>query len=73
METSTQEEASKEGRKITRYIDKLVQDARENVESPSNFCRKRRGPERYTRYMALMIEIVEDDPSSFEEEVEKFV
>ena len=71
MEKSTQEETSKEGRKRTREVDRLVQDVRENLGAPSNFHRQRRPPDRYTDYMALMIEAVEIEPSSFEEEIEK--
>ena len=33
----------------------------------------RRSPEWYTRYMALMTNFVENEPSSFEESVEKHV
>lgn len=43
------------------------------MESPSNLCMQRRSPKRYTGYMALMIELVETKPSSFEEAVEKIV
>lgn len=39
----------------------------------SNLCRQRRSPKRYIGYMALMIELVETDPSSFEEAVEQLV
>ena len=44
---------------------------RENAATPSNQCRQRRSPDRYTGYMALMTELVEIEPSSFEEVVEK--
>lgn len=71
METSTQVEPSKEGRKITREDERILQDARENVGAPSNLCRKRRSPERYTRYMALMIDLIETESSSLEEAIKK--
>jgi len=48
-----------------------VQDAKENVGAPSNFHRQRSSPKRYTGYMALMIELVETEPSYFEEEIKK--
>lgn len=38
---------------------------------PSNLRKKRRSPERYTGYMALMIELIEIEESYFEEEIEK--
>jgi len=43
------------------------------VGSPSNLCRERRSPERYTNYMALMAKLVENEPYSFEEEIEQHV
>jgi len=41
------------------------------VGAPSNQHRKRRSLDQFTSYMALMIELVDIDPSCFEEEVEK--
>jgi len=67
VETSTQAESSREGRKRTREADRLLSDARENVGETSSQCRKRRSPDRYTGYMALVGECVETEPSSFEE------
>ena len=54
VETFTQEKPSKECRKRTREVDILVQDVRENVGAPSNFCMQRRSLDRYTGYMALV-------------------
>ena len=71
METTTEVEPSKEGGKRIREAKRLIQDARENVGTPSNQCKKRRSPDRYTSYMDLMNELVETHPSSFEEAVEK--
>jgi len=42
VETSTQVESSKKGRKHTREADKLLDDARENVGAPSSQHRQRR-------------------------------
>ena len=50
-----------------------MQDVRENVGAPSNQHRKRRSPDQYTDYMALMNKRVENEPSSFKEAVEKIV
>ena len=50
VDTLTQAEPSREGRKRTKEADRLVQDARENVGAPSNLCRKRRSLERYTKH-----------------------
>lgn len=71
METYAQIEPSREGRKRTREVDRLVQDARENVRAPSNLRKQRRSLERYIGYMALMTKLVETKPSSFDEAVEK--
>ena len=65
METSTEEEPSKEGRKRTRESGILVQYARKNVGSPSNFSRKRRSHGRYTSYMVVMTELLDIETSSF--------
>ena len=70
VETSTQLETSEEGRKRIREANRLVQDVRENVGTPSNFCRSRRSPNRYTGYMDLMTELVDTNPSSFNEAIE---
>jgi len=39
VETSTQEETSKDGRKCTREVDRLLEDVRENVGATSSQCR----------------------------------
>ena len=69
VETSTQEESSKDGRKRTREAEKLLEGARENVGAPLSQRRQRTSPERYTGYMAPVGECVETEPSSFEEVV----
>jgi len=73
VETSTQEESSKGGRKHTREADRLLDDAWENVGEPSSQHRQRKSPERYTRYMALTGACVVTEPSSFQESVHQSV
>ena len=73
VETTTHDKPSKEARKRTKEAKILLQDARENVGDPSNSYTQRRSPDQYTSYMDLMSELVETDPSSFEEEVQKLV
>ena len=70
METFTQAESSREGRKRTREAERLVQDVRENLGAPSNQRRQIRSPDWYTGYMAFMTKLVETKTSFFEEEVE---
>eukprot|EP00253_Pinus_taeda_P017404 PITA_17404 len=71
VETSTQAHSFRDGRKCTREVDRLLEDAKENVGAPSSQRRQRRSPERYTGYMALTGECVEPEPSSFEEAVQQ--
>ena len=58
VETSTQAESSRDGQKRTREVERLLEDARENVGAPSSQRRQRRSPERYTGYMALMSDVL---------------
>jgi len=67
VETSTQEKSSKEGKKRTKEVERLMHDVRENVGAPSNQYIQRRSPYWYNGYMALMTELVKTEPSSFEE------
>ena len=71
METSTQEEPSREGRKRTMEAKMLLHDVRENVGSPSNLHRQRRSNDWYNGYMALMSKSVDIEPYSFEEVVQQ--
>jgi len=73
VETSTQVEPSREGRKRTREVDRLVQDVRENVGAPSNFHRKRRSPDWHIGYMSIMTKLVENESSSLEEAIKQHV
>eukprot|EP00253_Pinus_taeda_P028381 PITA_28381 len=73
VETSTQAESSKEGRKRTKEVDKLLDDARVNVGAPTSQHRQRRSPKRYTGYMDFMGECVVTEPSSFKEAVQQLV
>ena len=51
VETYTQVESSIEGIKRIREVDKLLDDAQENVEALSSQRIQRRSLERYTGYM----------------------
>ena len=73
VDTSTQEESSRDGRKLTREAEILLDDSRENVGAPTSKCRKRTSPDRYSRYMALMGECIATDPSYFKEEMQQSV
>ena len=71
METSTQAESSKDGQKRTREANILLSDARENLGEPSSQHRRRRSPERYIGYMALVGECVDTEPYSSEEAMQQ--
>ena len=71
MDTSTQEESSRDGRKRMREVDRLLSDARENVGEPSSQRRQRRSLDRYSGYMSLVGKCVETEPYSFEEAVQQ--
>ena len=62
MEVTTQAESSKEGKKRTKEVERLVHDARENVGAPSNQRIQRRSPYWYNGYMALMTKLVKTEP-----------
>jgi len=54
VETSTQVESSRDGRKHTRVVNRLLHDAQDNVGEPTSQHKERGSPKRYTRCMALM-------------------
>lgn len=67
LETPTQAETSREGRKKSREVERIFHDARENLGAPTSHRRQRRSSSQHTGYMALMGELVEAQSSSFEE------
>ena len=69
MEAHTHVETSKDKRKRTKEVDRLMNDAIENVGAPTSQLRKIWSLDRYVGYMALMSESVETDPSLFQKEV----
>lgn len=69
METSTQVDTSINGRKHTKEANILVHDVIEKVGAPTSQFPQKRSPYQYTGYMALMSELIEIEPSSFEEGV----
>lgn len=62
VDTSTQEKPYREGREITREVDRLVNDAREIVGDLTSQQKKRRSPKRYSGYMSLMTGLVKSEP-----------
>ena len=71
VETYTGVDSSREGRKCTREAERLLDDSWENVRATSSHHRKRRSPNRYNGYMALMGECFVREPSSFQEAVKQ--
>jgi len=73
MGEPTHAETSRDGRKHTREVEKLMDDARENVGAPTSQHRQRRSLDQYTGYMDLISKSVDIDPSLFKEAVQKAV
>ena len=50
-------------------VDMLVQEAQEQVQALNSSHKQGISPGKYTRYMVLMLELIDYEPSSFEEVV----
>ena len=55
------------GRKRNREISQTLRDAQEFVGAPSTSFRQSRPPQRYSGYMALMSDLIDKEPSGFQE------
>jgi hypothetical protein len=49
------------------WFEKTLRDAREHVEPPRSTFRESRPPRKFPQYMALMTNIIDSEPSNFEE------
>jgi hypothetical protein len=58
------------GRKRNREISQTLRDAHEFIGAPSTSFRQSRPPQRYLGYMALMSDLIDREPSSFQEALE---
>jgi hypothetical protein len=54
-------------RKKTRWAEQTLREAQEYVDAPRTSVREISAPQRFSSYMALMSELLEVDPSIFEE------
>jgi hypothetical protein len=70
---STQEATTTSGKKRPRWLQQTLKDAQEHVEAPKKTFRESRPPQKYSSYMALMCDIIDSEPSSFEEASERQV
>jgi hypothetical protein len=50
-----------------RWFEQTLRDAREHVEPPRSTFRESRPPRKFPQYMALMTNIIDSEPSNFEE------
>jgi hypothetical protein len=50
-----------------RWFEQTLRDAREHVEPPRSTFRESRPPQKFPQYMALMTNIIDSEPSNFEE------
>ena len=71
VETPTHVETSRDGRKRTREVDRLMHDAKKNVGAPTSQHRQGKSPDRYIGYIPRVSESIEVEPSSFEEAVQQ--
>jgi hypothetical protein len=46
-----------------------LKEAKENVGEPQRLMRERRAPERFGSYLAMVTNITDSEPTTFEEEV----
>ena len=53
--------------KRPKWFEQTLRDAREHVEPPRSTFRESRSPWKFLQYMALMTNITDSDPSSYEE------
>ena len=68
------EDQSKSSKKRKpKWVEQLSKEASEQVKSPRTSIRTSKPPQRYSRYVALMSDIIESEPTIFEEAVEKHV
>jgi hypothetical protein len=61
------------GRKRNREVSQTLRDAQEFVGAPRTSVRQSRPPQRYSGYMALMSDLIDREPSSFQEASEQQV
>jgi transposase InsO family protein len=54
-------------RRKTRWVEQTLREAQEYVGAPRTSVRESRAPHRFSSYMALMSELLEAEPSSFQE------
>jgi transposase InsO family protein len=50
-----------------RWFEQTLRDAQEHVEAPKTTFRESRPPRKFSTYMALMTNIIDSEPSNFEE------
>jgi hypothetical protein len=62
-----QDTPSSSRRRKTRWVEQTLREAQEYVGAPRTSVRESRAPQRFSSYMALMSELLEAEPSSFQE------
>ena len=50
-------------RRHAKWVDQLIREAQERVEPPTSTFRQSRPPHRYIGCLALMIELIDSEPS----------
>jgi hypothetical protein len=65
--------AESSSRRRPKWVERTLREAQEQVEAPQTSVRMSRAPQRFSSYMALMSELIEAEPSSFQEASEQQV
>jgi len=55
----------------SKWAEKLLKEAREQVSTPKTSVRTCKPPERYPGYATLMSHMIESEPTNFEEAIKK--
>jgi len=50
-----------------KCTDELIKETQETIGAPSSTFKLTKQPQRYMRYMALMIELIDSEPSCYKE------
>jgi hypothetical protein len=65
--------AESSSRRRPKWVERTLREAQEQVDAPRTSVRESRAPQRFSSYMALMSELIEAEPSSFQEASEQQV
>jgi hypothetical protein len=65
--------AKSSSRRRPKWIERTLREAQEQVKAPQTSVKMSRAPQRFFGYIALMSELIEAEPSNFQEAYEQQV